>query len=40
VVATAVFIGTTRLIDNATFTVSGSAIHCDLPPYDPTVQET
>jgi pantoate--beta-alanine ligase len=40
VVATAVFIGTTRLIDNATFTVSGSAIHCDLPPYDPTTQET
>jgi pantoate--beta-alanine ligase len=30
-IATAVLIGTTRLIDNATFTVSGSEVRADLP---------
>jgi pantoate--beta-alanine ligase len=36
VVALAVFIGSTRLIDNATFTVNGSDVRVDLPGFDPT----
>ncbi|MEX2267534.1 MAG: pantoate--beta-alanine ligase [Acidimicrobiia bacterium] len=39
-VAVAVFIGGPRLIDNATFTVSGSDVRADLPGFDPTEQES
>jgi len=39
VVVTAVLIGTTRLIDNAIFTVDGSAVHSDLPAVDSTTEE-
>ena len=35
VVALAVFLGSTRLIDNATFTISAGAVAADLPAVDP-----
>jgi pantoate--beta-alanine ligase len=36
VVALAVFLGSTRLIDNATFTVVGDDVQYDLPGFEPT----
>ncbi|MBM3670698.1 MAG: pantoate--beta-alanine ligase [Actinobacteria bacterium] len=39
VIALAVFLNTTRLIDNATFTVDGAAVHYDLPGRSPVAQE-